>query len=161
MSVHPQRDSRDPSSGPDAADHVPQDGRQAEGAGARSADERDRLRSLHADPDQRNAEARQQAARREGGEDSVNDPEHYRLSQGDRAHGTHGKGFTDESRRADEQAVDTGDDPQLRTAGGGGDRAPDPRKFVENSEGRMGGPGWGNEQAGGSSVDRRPRDGSA
>ncbi|MGZ8375757.1 MAG: hypothetical protein ACXWZS_00515 [Gemmatirosa sp.] len=72
-----------------------------------------------------------------------------------RAHGAHGKGGGEEQLN-DEQAVDTGDNRQLRTAGGGGDKAPDPKKFRENSEGRMGGPGWGNEQAGGSSVDRRP-----
>lgn len=91
----------------------------------------------------------------------VNDPEHYRDGLAERAHGTHGKGFMDERRRDDEQAVDSGDDAQLRTAGGGGDQAPDPQKFRENSEGRMGGPGWGNEAAGGSSVDRRPREGNA
>ena len=71
------------------------------------------------------------------------------------AHGAHGKGGSEELL-VDPQAVDTGDDPQLRTAGGGGDQAPDPNKFRENSEGRMGGPGWGSEAAGGSSVDRRP-----
>ena len=77
-----------------------------------------------------------------------------------RAHGTHGKG-DDRERLLDEQAVDTGDDPQLRNAGGGGNRAPEPNAFRENSEGRMGGPGWGSEGAGGSSVDRRPNDRSA
>ena len=81
-------------------------------------------------------------------------------SAGDRAHGTHGKGG-DEETLIDEQAVDTGDDKQLRTAGGGGNKAPEPNAFRENSEGRMGGPGWGSEGAGGSSVDRRPKDSNA
>jgi hypothetical protein len=106
-----------------------------------------------------NREAREQDARsahpRPSGD--VNDPQHYKDGHAERAHGTHGKGFMDE-QLVDEQAVDTGDDPQLRTAGGGGDQAPDPNKMRENSAGRMGGPGWGNEQAGGSAVDRRPPD---
>lgn len=108
------------------------------------------------------AEVRAQDARSANPKASgdVNDPAHYQDGQAERAHGTHGKGFSDE-RLLDAQAVDTGDDPQLRRAGGGGDQAPDPNRMRENSEGRMGGPGWGNEQAGGSSVDRRPRDGSA
>lgn len=124
-------------------------------------------RGRHADPQQgierMNEESRAQVAQSASPKPSgdVNDREHYRDGLAERAHGTHGKGFMDETRRDDEQAVDTGDDPQLRTAGGGGDQAPDPQKFRENSPGRMGGPGWGNESAGGSSVDRRPRDGSA
>ncbi|MDF1502321.1 hypothetical protein [Roseisolibacter sp. H3M3-2] len=79
----------------------------------------------------------------------------------DFAHGRHGKGDSRESMRNDEQATDTGDDRQLRTAGGGGDQAPDPNAFRENSEGRMGGAGWGSEQVGGSTVDRRPDDRNA
>ena len=160
MSVHPHPE-RGPA--PQVGDHNPQGGRDAADtheAQAGGAD-RERLRQVHADPEQINAEAREQAARRGSVEDAVNDPGHYRLRPEQRAHGTHGKGFSDEARVDDEQAVDTGDDPQLRTAGGGGDQAPDPNRFRENSEGRMGGPGWGNEQAGGSSVDRRPRDGGA
>lgn len=74
----------------------------------------------------------------------------------DHAHGRHGKGASDESMVDDEQATDTGDDRQLRTAGGGGNQPPDPNAFRENSEGRMGGAGWGSEQVGGSTVDRRP-----
>jgi hypothetical protein len=74
-----------------------------------------------------------------------------------KAHGAHGKGFSDE-QLVDEQATDTGDDPQLRRAGGGGDQAPDPDKFRDNASGRMGGSGWGSEQVGGSVVDRRPPD---
>ena len=115
------------------------------------------------DVERMNREVREQDARSASPKASgdVNDRGHYRDGHAERAHGTHGKGFMDEARRDDEQAVDTGDDPQFRTAGGGGDQAPDPNRMRENSEGRMGGPGWGNEQAGGSSVDRRPRDGSA
>lgn len=89
--------------------------------------------------------------------DDVNDPEHYRTSAASRAHGTHGRGG-DEELLADEQATDTGDNPQLRRAGGGGDQAPDPNKFRENSPGNMGGAGWGSESVGGSVVDRRPDD---
>ena len=81
-------------------------------------------------------------------------------SAGAHAHGTHGKGGSDEQLN-DPQAVDTSDDKQLRTAGGGGNQPPEPNAFRENSEGRMGGPGWGSEAAGGSSVDRRPKDSNA
>jgi hypothetical protein len=77
-----------------------------------------------------------------------------------KAHGAHGKGFSDE-QRVDEQATDTGDDAQLRRAGGGGDQAPNPDKFRENASGRAGGAGWGSEQVGGSVVDRRPPDGGS
>ena len=77
-----------------------------------------------------------------------------------KAHGAHGKGFSDE-QLVDEQATDTGDDAQLRRAGGGGDQAPDPDKFRENAPGRTGGAGWGSEAAGGSVVDRRPPDGGS
>jgi hypothetical protein len=55
-------------------------------------------------------------------------------------------------------AVDTGDNPQFRRGGAGRDEAPDPAKFADQSEGRMGGPGWGSEGAGNSAVDRRPAD---
>jgi hypothetical protein len=89
--------------------------------------------------------------------DDVNDPQHYKMSAASKAHGTHGRGGTEEEL-LDEQAVDTGDDPQFRRAGGGGDQPPSPTKMRDNSAGRMGGPGWGNAQAGGSSVDRRPDD---
>ena len=82
-----------------------------------------------------------------------------RASEGadSKAHGAHGKGRNEE-RLIDEQATDTGDDAQLRRAGGGGDRAPEPNAFRENAPGRMGGAGWGSEAAGGSVVDRRPPD---
>ena len=83
--------------------------------------------------------------------------EHASQGADDRAHGAHGKGFMDEKLN-DEQATDTGDDAQLRRAGGGGDQAPDPQKFRENAAGHMGGAGWGSEQVGGSVVDRRPPD---
>ena len=89
--------------------------------------------------------------------DDVNDPEHSRMSAASKAHGTHGKGRNEELL-VDEQATDTGDNPQLRRAGGGGNQAPDPNKFRENSAGNMGGAGWGSEAAGGSVVDRRPDD---
>ena len=92
--------------------------------------------------------------------DDVNDPEHYKMSAASKAHGTHGRGGTEEGL-LDEQAVDTGDDAQLRRAGGGGDQPPSPTKMRDNSAGRMGGPGWGSEAAGGSSVDRRPDDSNA
>ncbi len=88
--------------------------------------------------------------------DDLNDPRHSRLSAEERAHGSHGKGFMDEKRTDDEQATDTGDDAQLRRAGGGGDQAPDPQRFRENAAGHMGGAGSGSEQVGGSVVDRRP-----
>jgi endonuclease III len=78
-------------------------------------------------------------------------------SAGAKAHGTHGKGDAREELH-DEVAVDTGDNPQSRRGGAGPNEAPDPAKFAKNSEGRMGGPGWGSEAAGGSSVDRRPQD---
>ena len=83
--------------------------------------------------------------------------EHASQGADNRAHGAHGKGSMDEKLN-DEQATDTGDDAQLRTAGGGGDQAPDPQKFRDNAAGRMGGAGWGSEQVGGSVVDRRPPD---
>ena len=100
---------------------------------------------------------------REAGDaaNDVNNPRHSLLSAEERAHGAHGKGFMDEQRADDEQATDTGDDAQLRRAGGGGDQAPDPNKFRENAAGRMGGAGWGSEQVGGSVVDRRPPDGGS
>ena len=148
MSVHPH-----PEKGPQPprGDHAPEQDSQI------SASDRERLQQVHADPDQLNRESREQDAQRAQG---VNDPNHYQQDAQQKAHGTHGKGFSDE-QLVDEQAVDTGDDRQLRTAGGGGDKAPDPNKFRENSAGRMGGPGWGNEAAGGSSVDRRPDDSNA
>jgi hypothetical protein len=92
--------------------------------------------------------------------DDVNDPQHSRMSAASKGHGAHGRGRNEESL-VDEQAVDTGDDPQLRRAGGGGDQPPSPTKMRDNSEGRMGGPGWGSEAAGGSAVDRRRDDSSA
>jgi hypothetical protein len=148
MSVHPH-----PEGGPrpERGDHNPDEGQQI------SASDRERLQQVHADPDQLNREAREQDSRRGQG---VNDPNHYAGRPEDFSHGRHGKGFGDEEV-VNEKAVDTGDDRQLRTAGGGGDQAPDPNKFRENSAGRMGGPGWGNEQAGGASVDRRPDDSNA
>src|SRR5207302_7414290 len=87
----------------------------------------------------------------------LNDPQHANLSAGQRAHGTHGKGSVDEELN-DPQATDTGDDAQLRRAGGGGDRPPTPDKFRDQATGHMGGAGWGSEAAGGSVVDRRPPD---
>jgi len=159
MSVHPH-----PEKGPAPArgDHAPQGAETTDGrAGEIAPADRERLRSVHADPDQLNAEAREQAARRESPADDVRDPEHYKLAVEDRAHGAHGKGFSDESRQDDEVAVDSGDDPQFRRGGAGRDEAPDPAKFAKNSEGRMGGPGWGSESVGGSAVDRRPNDSHA
>ena len=81
-------------------------------------------------------------------------------SAASKAHGTHGKGDAREVLE-DEVAVDSGDDPQFRRGGAGRDEAPDPAKFAKNSEGRMGGAGWGSEGVGGSSVDRRPDDSGA
>ena len=92
--------------------------------------------------------------------DDVNDSQHYRLSAASKAHGAHGRSGSEESL-LDEQATDTGDDPQLRRAGGGGDQPPSPTKMRDNSEGRMGGPGWGSEGVGGSTVDRRRDDSNA
>ena len=150
MSVKPH-----PEDGPQPprGDHAPDQGQQI------SADDRERLRQVHADPDQLNEESRQQGARRAEG---VNDPSHAFETPEQRAHGRHGKGFSDETvEESDEQATDTGDDKQLRTAGGGGNQPPEPNAFRENSEGRMGGAGWGSESVGGSTVDRRPKDGNA
>jgi hypothetical protein len=91
--------------------------------------------------------------------DDVNDPEHYKMSAASKSHGVHGRGGSGENL-LDEQAVDTGDDQQLRRSGGR-DEPPSPARMRDNSEGRMGGPGWGNEQAGGSAVDRRRDDSNA
>ena len=91
--------------------------------------------------------------------DDVNDPQHSRMSAASKAHGTHGRGGSEEEL-LDEQAVDTGDDAQLRRAGGR-DEPPSPTRMRDNASGRMGGPGWGSEGAGGSSVDRRPDDSNA
>ena len=88
--------------------------------------------------------------------DDVNDPGHYRMSAADKAHGTRGKGDAEEVL-SDPQATDTGDDAQLRRTGAR-DEPPSPERMRENSTGRMGGAGWGSEQVGGSSVDRRPPD---
>ena len=60
----------------------------------------------------------------------VNDPNKYRESAADRAHGTHGRGRTEE-KRVDEPVVDPG---------------------VERG---LGEPGWGSEGSGGSSIDKR------
>jgi endonuclease-3 len=159
MTVHPH-----PEKGPAPArgDHAPEGAETTQGRpGEISAADRERLAGVHADPDQLNAEAREQAARRGSAADDVRNPEHYKLSPEERAHGTHGKGFSDEGRRDDEVAVDSGDDPQLRRGGAGRNEAPDPAKFADRAEGRMGGPGWGSEQVGGSTVDRRPDDSHA
>jgi endonuclease-3 len=159
MSVHPH-----PEKGPAPArgDHAPQGEHTTDGrAGEISASDHERLASVHADPDQLNAEAREQAAQRNSVTDDVRNAEHYQLSPESRAHGTHGKGFSDEDRQNDEVAVDSGDDPQLRRGGAGRNEAPDPKKFADNAEGHMGGPGWGSESVGGSAVDRRPNDSHA
>ena len=63
-------------------------------------------------------------------ERDVNDPNKYRESAADRAHGTHGRGRTEE-QRVDEPVVDPG---------------------VERG---LGEPGWGSEGSGGSSIDKR------
>lgn len=73
------------------------------------------------------------------------------------AHGTHGRGDSREVMN-DEKAVDSGDRQASRRGGSGPDEAPDPKQFAEQLEGRMGGAGWGNESAGGSSVDRRHKE---
>jgi endonuclease-3 len=159
MSVHPHPEQ---GPAPERGDHAPQGAQSTDGrAGEIAPADRERLRSVHADPDQLNAEAREQAARRNSPADDVRNPEHYQLSPEERAHGTHGKGFSDEARLDDEVAVDSGDDPQFRRGGAGRNEAPDPKQFAENAEGRMGGPGWGSEQVGGSTVDRRPNDSHA
>jgi hypothetical protein len=159
MSVHPHPEK---GPAPERGDHAPQGERTTDGrAGELSAADHERLASVHADPDQLNAEAREQAARRNSPADDVQNPEHYKLSPEERAHGTHGKGFSDEARLDDEVAVDSGDDPQFRRGGAGRNEAPDPTKFADNAEGRMGGPGWGSESVGGSTVDRRPNDSHA
>ncbi len=159
MSVHPHPEQ---GPAPERGDHAPQGTETTGGrAGEISPADRERLASVHADPDQINAEAREQAARRNSPADDVRNPEHYQLSPEERAHGTHGKGFSDEARLDDEVAVDSGDDPQFRRGGAGRNEAPDPAKFADQAEGRMGGPGWGSEQVGGSTVDRRPNDSHA
>ena len=71
------------------------------------------------------------------------------------AHGTHGEGDSREEMRNDEQAVDSGDREPSRLGGSGPQEAPNPDEFAKQLEGRMGGAGWGNEAAGGSTVDRR------
>ena len=60
----------------------------------------------------------------------MNDPNKYRESAADRAHGTHGRGRTEE-RRVDDPVVDPG---------------------VERG---LGEPAWGSEASGGSSIDKR------
>lgn len=156
MSVHPHPEK---GPAPERGDHAGTEHQQQQGGP--SEQDRDRLRQVHADPDQINQEAQEQQQRREAAgrgqmaANGVNDPEHYRLAVESRAHGAHGKGFSDEEL-LDEQATDTGDSAQLRTAGGGGDNPPEPNAFRENSPGHMGGAGWGSEQVGGSTVDRRP-----
>jgi hypothetical protein len=60
----------------------------------------------------------------------ANDPNKYRESASDRAHGTHGRGRTEE-RRLDEPVVDPGTESGL-------------------SE-----PAWGSEGSGGSAIDKR------
>ena len=70
------------------------------------------------------------------------------------AHGTHGRGDSREVMN-DPKAVDSGDRESSRRAGAGPDEAPDPTKFADQLEGRMGGAGWGSEAVGGSAVDRR------
>ena len=60
----------------------------------------------------------------------TNDPNKYRESAADRAHGTHGRGRAEESR-VDDAVVDPG---------------------VERG---LGEPGWGSEASGGSSIDKR------
>lgn len=91
--------------------------------------------------------------------DDVNDPRHYETSAASKAHGAHGRGGNEEEL-LDEQATDTGDDQQLRRTGAR-DEPPSPARMRDNSEGRMGGAGWGSEAAGGSVVDRRPDDSNA
>jgi hypothetical protein len=61
---------------------------------------------------------------------NMDDPNKYRESAADRAHGTHGRGRTEESR-VDEPVVDPG---------------------VERGLGER---GWGSEASGGSSIDKR------
>ena len=60
----------------------------------------------------------------------ANDPNKYRESAADKAHGTHGRGRAEE-KRIDDAAVEPGVDRVL------------------------GAPGWGSESAGGSSIDKR------
>jgi endonuclease-3 len=91
-----------------------------------------------------------------GGGEQPKDADRPPQSAAQRAHGTHGKGGSEELLD-DPQATDTGDDAQLRRAGGR-DEPPSPDKFRDNAVGRMGGAGWGSEQVGGSTVDRRPPD---
>ena len=71
----------------------------------------------------------------------TNDPEHFRQSAADRAHGTHGKGDSREVLHdtPNTSAADGSKDGSIR--GGGG---------VEG-----GSAGWGSESVGGSTVERR------
>ena len=66
-------------------------------------------------------------------DDRSNDPERYKDSAANHAHGTHGRGRTEESRVDDAPVV-----PGVN----------------EN----LGAPGWGSEAAGGSSIDKRKPD---
>src|SRR5215204_3038667 len=94
-------------------------------------------------------DARAHTERNQDQQELANDPEHYRQEPEDRAHGTHGKGFSDETR-VDDAPITTGDRDTLR-------QAQDPEAFKRTADkGNMGGAGWGNEAAGGSSVDKRP-----
>ena len=94
-------------------------------------------------------DARTHSSRNQDQQELANDPGHVRQQQEDRAHGTHGKGFSDEAR-VDDAPLTTGDRDTLR-------QARDPERFKRTArKGNMGGAGWGNEAAGGSSVDKRP-----
>ena len=94
-------------------------------------------------------DARAHGEGEQGQRRSTNEPGHVRQEHEDRAHGTHGKGFSDETR-VDDAEISTGDRDTLR-------QAQDPESFKRTAEkGKMGGAGWGNEAAGGSSVDKRP-----
>jgi hypothetical protein len=114
---------------------------------------------VHADPDQLNAEAREQAA---GARNSVDgrraEPRALQALAREPRPRHARQGLLRRGRADDEVAVDTGDDRQARLGGAGPHDAPDPAKFEQNATGRMGGPGWGSEAAGGSAVDRRPAD---
>ena len=70
----------------------------------------------------------------------TNDPEHFRQSAADRAHGTHGKGDSREVLH---------DTPNATAADGSKDSS------IRSGNVQGGTAGWGSESVGGSTVERR------
>jgi hypothetical protein len=78
----------------------------------------------------------------------ANDPNHYKQSAQDRAHGTHGKGDARETLQSD----------ALVEAGNAGDpeSAVNSRAYREGQTGNLSDAARGNAPSGGSVIDRRP-----